>query len=402
LEIVPNYIGFSLRLQYIQGLLKAVHPLKINHMNKVITLLLAVLFVSCSQPRGNKITCYAWLGGPGNSTDVELKEQFMDLKKKGIDGLMYSAGQDQVVYSRVSKIAKSAGLKFYAWIPTLTQNHNPKMKPEWYAVNGIGESAFDKPAYADHYHFVCPNRQEIYNYLDSMYSSIADIPEVDGIHLDFIRFPDVILARGLWKKYGLTMDREYPQYDYCYCDKCIADFKAKTGIDIKAVQDPSQVEEWKQFRYDLITKLVNHLTEVVHAKHKEINAAVFPGPNSIAKKIVRQEWDKWNIDAFYPMNYNDFYLEGTPWIGNMCKEGVTSLNNKKPLYSGLFICPEPDKKATEPDPENSGLVPGEIGSAVRESMENGAAGVCLFTPGRMTEAGWIEFDKAIHQTYTKK
>lgn len=371
-------------------------------MNKFIALLFIVFMVSCSSQHETKIPCYAWLGGPGNATDADLKAQFDDLKKKGIDGLLYSAGQDAAVYRRISKIARDAGMKFYAWIPTLTQNKNPKMKPEWYAVNGIGESAFDKPAYASHYHFVCPNRKEIYNYLDSMYTSIADIPEVDGIHLDFIRFPDVILARGLWKKYGLTMDREYPQYDYCYCYKCVADFKAKTGIDIKAVKDPSQVEEWKQFRYDLITNLVNHLTEVIHARNKEINAAVFPGPNSIARKIVRQEWDKWNIDAFYPMNYNDFYLEGTKWIGDMCREGVTALHNQKPLYSGLFICPAPEKKASEPDPENHGLLPEELEAAIRESMENGAAGVCLFTPGRMTDKDWIVFDKAIHKSYTKK
>ena len=194
------------------------------------------------------------------------------------------------------------------------------------------------------------------------------------------------------------MDREFPQYDYCYCDKCVADFKAKTGIDIKAVSDPSQVEEWKQFRYDLVTNLVNRLSVMVHSKNKKINAAVFPGPNSIAKKIVRQEWDKWDIDAFYPMNYNDFYLEGTKWIGDMCREGVTTINNRKPIYSGLFICPDPEKKASEPDPENHGLLPGELEEAIKQSMENGAAGICLFTPGRMTAEDWVIFKKAIHQT----
>ena len=138
---------------------------------------------------------------------------------------------------------------------------------------------------------------------------------------------------------------------------------------------------------------------MVHSKNKQINAAVFPGPNSIAKKIVRQEWDKWNIDAFFPMNYNDFYLEGTKWIGEMCSEAVTTLNNSKPVYSGLFICPDPEKKAAEPDPENHGLVPGELEEAIRESIVNGAAGICLFTPQRMTEEDWVVFKKAIRTDY---
>lgn len=371
-------------------------------MKKILILALICMMVSCTDNKETKIPVYAWTTGPGKATDAELETAFNDLKNKGIDGLMYNGGQDPETYKRVGKLVKKAGLEFHAWIPAMVQSNNPDLKPEWYAVNGLGESAFEKPAYVDYYKFLCPNREEVYQFLETMYGRIADIPEVDGIHLDYIRFPDVILARGLWDKYGLVMDREYPQFDYCYCDKCVADFKAKTGIDIRTVDDPSQVEEWKQFRYDLITDIVNRLAVMVHSKNKQINAAVFPGPNSVAKKIVRQEWDKWDIDAFFPMNYNDFYLEGTDWIGEVSKESVTTLNNSKPVYSGLFICPDPEKKATEPDPENHGLVPGEIEAAIRESMENGAAGICLFTPERMTEEGWEAFERAIHTEYTNK
>jgi hypothetical protein len=80
--------------------------------------------------------------------------------------------------------------------------------------------------------FSAPIREEVYRFLEQLYGKVADLPEVDGIHLDYIRFPDVILAEGLWKKYGLVMDREYPQFDYCYCDKCVGDFQALSGIDI--------------------------------------------------------------------------------------------------------------------------------------------------------------------------
>ena len=349
-----------------------------------------------------KVPVYAWMGGPGRDTDKEIKANFMDLKSKGIIGLMYNGGHDPETYKRVGGIAKEVGLEFHSWIPALIQGENPKLDPALYALNGLGESAFEKPAYADYYKFLCPNREEVYQFLAGLYGSIADLPEVDGIHLDYIRFPDVILAEGLWAKYNLVMDREYPQFDYCYCDHCVNGFKEKTGMDIKSVEDPSQVEEWKQYRYDLITNIVNRLADMVHAKGKEINAAVFPGPNSVARKIVRQEWDKWNVDAFYPMNYNDFYLKGTKWIGEVSNEGVTAINNRKPLYSGLFICPRPESKADEPDPEGHGLVPEELEEAIRESMENGAAGVCLFTPGRMTDEHWKVLETAIRKDFSKK
>ncbi|WP_103865995.1 hypothetical protein [Aquimarina sp. I32.4] len=378
-------------------------------MKKVFTIILTtLLLIACKKEEKKppevtyKTPLYAWAQLPKDATDQELKTEFQELKNKGVDGLMYSAGHDPAIYKRVGKIVKEVGMEFYTWIPTMVQNNNPKLKPEWYAVNRNGESAFDKPAYVSHYQFLCPSRPEVYNFLENLYGSIADIKEVDGIHLDYIRFPDVILAEGLWEKYDLVMDKEYPQFDYCYCDKCVNDFKSQSGIDIKNVEDPSLVLEWKQFRYDLITKIVNKLADVVHSKDKVINAAVFPGPNSIAKNLVRQEWDKWNLDAVYPMNYNDFYLGDTKWIGELTKEEVTAVAHKKPIYSGLFICPKPNNKSNEDDPENHGLLPNELEAAISESMINGATGICLFTPNRMTDAHWDALQKAIYTDYTQK
>lgn len=380
-------------------------------MNKILTLFLVVLLtVSCKDKKNttdekpteiSKIPVYAWTAGPGEATDDELISKFKDLKSKGIDGIMYNGGQDPETYKRLGKIVKNEGMDFHTWIPTMIQQENPKLKPEWYAINGKGESAFEKPAYAAHYKFLCPSREEVYDFLAEMYGTIAALDEVDAIHLDYIRFPDVILARGLWEKYDLVMDKEFPEYDYCYCDRCVTDFKAASGIDVKEVKDATQVQEWKQFRYDLITTMVNKLTEVVHAKGKKINAAVFPGP-TIAKQLVRQEWNKWNLDAIYPMNYNDFYLEDANWVGKMVKEEVAAVNGEKPIYSGLFITPFPGKKADHPDPEDHGLSPEEMVDAIEQSMINGATGICLFTPERMTDEHWKVFKEAIYKDYRVK
>ncbi|GGZ28159.1 hypothetical protein GCM10007049_21350 [Echinicola pacifica] len=378
-------------------------------MKKALTLLMAVLLLaSCSgnkeQQTGTeekvaaKIPVHAWMGGFNDKSEEEIREKFTEFKEHGIDALMYNGGHHPEDYKKVGKIAKELGLGFHAWIPTMVQHKTDELKAEWYAVNRNGESALEKPAYVAHYTFLCPNKEGTYNFLKNMYTKVAQVEEVDAIHLDYIRFPDVILARGLWDKYGLTMDQEFPQFDYCYCDDCTGDFKEKTGIDIKTVEDATQVQEWKQYRYDLITSIVNRLADVVHAEGKEINAAVFPGPHSVAMKLVRQEWDKWNLDAVFPMNYNDFYLEDTKWIGEITKEEVASVNGERPIFSGLFICPNPEKKAEIADPEGHGLLPSELGAAIKESMDNGATGICLFTPGRMTDEHWVELKKAIYPT----
>jgi hypothetical protein len=155
------------------------------------------------------------------------------LNAKGVDALMYNGGHNTETYQRVGKIAREAGLEFHAWIPTMVQGYSEKLDSSWYAVNGKGESALTDPAYVPYYTFLCPNREKVYKFLENLYLNVARVDEIDGVHLDYIRFPDVILARGLWKKYDLVMDREYPEFDYCYCDSCVADFKEQTGIDIR-------------------------------------------------------------------------------------------------------------------------------------------------------------------------
>ncbi|MDR0835300.1 MAG: hypothetical protein LBN11_01805 [Tannerella sp.] len=345
------------------------------------------MFASCSQPSA-PVKLYGWTT-PGN-TEENTTEMFSQFKSHGLTGVCCKSYNVESA-SSAARIAHALGLEYHAWIGAMTDG---SLDSTLYAINRNGESAYNKPVYVSYYKFLCPQKKEVFQYLGKKYGDLADIPEVDFVHLDYIRFPDVILARGLWEKYGLVMNEEYAPADYCYCDQCVGAFKTATGIDIKSLEDPSTCKEWKQFRYDQITHLVNHIAGVVHAKGKKISAAVFPGPE-LAKKLVRQEWNKWDIDAVFPMNYNDFYLEGAGWLAEICKEETAAVGNKIPVYSGLFICRDWQHKADIKDPEGHGLLPSEIEEAVLGSLRSGAAGICLYTPGRMTEEHWQAFDKAV-------
>lgn len=342
------------------------------------------MFVSCSQsPTPVKI--YAWTGAnPENANEF-----FTQLKSHGVTGVCCRNNGDN---AEVARIAHAHGLEYHVWTGSMCDGS--RGDSTLYAINRNGQSAYSKPAFVEHYKFMCPQKEEVFQYLNERYAAIADIPDVDFIHLDFIRFPDVILARGLWDKYGLVMDEEYAPADYCYCDQCVAAFKTASGIDVKSLEDPSKSEEWKIFRYNQITTLVNRLAANIHAKGKKISAAVFPGP-TLAKKLVRQEWHKWDLDAVFPMNYNDFYLEGADWLEGICREETAAVNGRIPVYSGLFICPDWKHKAEHIDPEDHGLLPSEMEEAVHGSLRGGASGICLFTPGRMSEEHWQALDKAV-------
>ena len=367
--------------------------------NLLYSVLLLLAITSCSNTGGQKIPVYGWNWDWNHAqiSDSTLLENYKKWKSHGLDGILIGARFDYKAHEHAAKLAKAAGLEYHAWAVCMLQGGKDST---WYAINRDGQSAYKVQAYTPGYTVLCPNNPNVINYLKESYSKLADIPEVDYVHLDFIRYADVILSRGLWDKYGLVMNEEYPTADYCYCDKCVADFKAATGIDIKSVEDPSKCQEWKDFRYNVITNLVKEITAVVHAKGKKVSAAVFPGP-SYAKKLVRQDWSKWEIDAFFPMNYNDFYAEPAAWVPKVTAEEVEAAHGHD-LYSGLFICRDWQHRDQIKDPEGKGLIPSEIPEVVKGVMATGATGIALYSLGDMTDEHWEALESAVFPNGKKK
>ncbi len=302
---------------------------------------------------------WIWTGGDEQLKPAAQKKRFKKYRDAGISAVLFSSSTPDIL-----KCAKDEGLETHAWTWTLCRGDKEILQqhPEWYVVNRRGESAADKPAYVDYYHFLCPSREEVRQHVAKIFGSAADNAGYDGVHLDYIRYPDVVLPIALWKKYNIVQNEELPPYDYCYCEVCREAFKKQTGEDPLKMADPATSAAWRQYRYDSVTKLVNELVEVIHARRKQATAAVFPAP-AMAKKMVRQDWVHWNLDAVLPMTYNSFYNEKPEWIEKAVREGVEALPKNRPLYAGLYL---PDFKGDDFD------------RAVKAAMAGGAQGVSLF------------------------
>ena len=91
----------------------------------------------------------------------------------------------------------------------------------------------------------------------------------------------------------------------------------------------------------------------------------------MADHMVRQRWDKWNIDEVYPMIYHGFYSEEVDWIGYATKQGVSDVKSKNiAINTGLYI---PDFKSTD-----------ELKQAILLAKENGAKGVAFYDGPTLT------------------
>ncbi|HYG98048.1 MAG TPA: family 10 glycosylhydrolase [Terriglobales bacterium] len=337
-----------------------------------------------------KLKNWVWMATPRSEPSAdELKRAFAQMRAAGISAIvpevyngrkaLYPSKHLPVDYDLLGKLlplAKAEGLEVHAWMLAMPCMLKEIMTqhPDWYNVNAKGESAVDKPAYVDYYRFLDPGRPEVRQWVQGTVQELASVPELDGVHLDYIRHPDAILPKGLWKKYNIVQDRVYPQYDYGYTEYERNEFKKKYGEDPIKLKDPTSNKQWFQFQLDMVTGLVNdYLVPAAHGKGKKLTAAVFPGP-SMAREMVRQDWGKWNLDGFLPMLYNGFYEAGPEWVTEQTKEGVSTA--KGPVYSGLFVH---DVDAAM------------VNKLVEAALAGGAPGVTLFSSRGMDEAKWKAF-----------
>lgn len=333
-----------------KGLLAAASPLVAEN-----------IFAQSQQPvKKARKKHWIWINPNTKEDSVDINKKFMLYKECGIGGILFEADSEKHF-----REAKKIGLEAHRWNWTmnrgdknLLQNH-----PEWYAVSRDGRSCATHPPYVGYYRWLCPSKPEVLDFLMNEAEQILSKDYIDGLHLDYIRFCDVVLPLNLWKQYNVDQRTELAEYDFCYCETCRSKYKSQTGKDPLDLKYPDEVLSWRLFRYEAINHVVNQLATVAKKHNKWITAAVFPTPE-VARRNVRQDWTNWDLNAVFPMIYHGFYQEDVKWIGDAVKEGVHFLQGKFPIYAGLYL---PDFKNME-----------ELAEGIEYAMKNGAAGVSIF------------------------
>lgn len=296
------------------------------------------------------------------------------INQVGIDGVVLNCDTPEE-FEYVIPIAHAHGIKVFSSLCTLNpENEGAKLMkehPEWLSVNRLGQSLADTRAYVDHYRFLCPALPEVREYLCDMVRAQCEIEGLDGISIDFHRFVDVILPTTMWQKYNVVQDWELPEFDYGYHPEMIRLFKENYGYDPREQEDPSMDEKWVQFRCDQITGLANIFADIVHSYGKVMAASPFPTPK-IARRMVRQEWGKWNLDIVFPMVYYLYYTQDPSFCYDCMVENVRDKNPGSTLYCGIKY--------------REDIVP-----AMDEAIRGGAQGIAIFninlidTPEKVAE-----------------
>ncbi len=307
---------------------------------------------------------WVWMGG-NKKSNYEWESVIRKLDDAGIKGLLF--GGDTSMLNKIIPIADQYNIQVHAWFWTMNRND---AQPEWLSVNQLGKSLIDEKAYVGYYKFMCPAIPEVQDFIKQKMGELSSVEGLAGIHMDYIRYVDVVLPIGLQPKYGLNQDHIMPEFDYGYHPYLRKIYKEAYNIDPINIDDPGNNEPWIQFRLNELNKTVINLRDYVHENNLEITAAVFPTPQMSAD-MVRQDWKSWNLDCYFPMVYHNFYNEPISWIQNVMEEDRKIIGTKSKIFCGLYL----------PALQNKG----DLTKAMEAAIEGGADGISLFSYNNLND-----------------
>lgn len=161
--------------------------------------------------------------------------------------------------------------------------------------------------------FFDPANPELRQYLLKLYKEIVTEYQVDGLQLDYIRYPFQDPSAG--RTYG--------------CGKAArAQFQQLTGVDPISIT-PAQAQLWQQwtaFRTQQVDSFVAQVSQMLRQTRTNLilSVAVFPLPEAERIQKLQQHWEVWarrgDIDLIIPMTYAQdtvrFQTLAQPWIAS--------------------------------------------------------------------------------------
>lgn len=222
------------------------------------------------------------------------------------------------------------GIQIHAWVNVCRvwrsqvmpadPAHIVNAHQDWLNKTNTGQTYATEGVYLD------PGVPAAREYTAALIEDIAKRYDLDGIHLDYIR---------------------YPGREWGYSDAALASYYAETNTSKKPGMDD---DKWVQWKRDQVTVLAKMIHDRVHAAKPKIVVSAATIAWGVCKgdycdtlpySKVSQDWKKWLgediIDANVPMNYK---AESNPKNAKEFREwlsGFKKWNGGKSVYVGIDI-----------------------------------------------------------------
>jgi uncharacterized lipoprotein YddW (UPF0748 family) len=290
-----------------------------------------------------------------------------------------AAGPDFDPLERIVRLGHAAGLEVHAWInvflvwsrgePPQSALHVVNAHPDWISVKSDGQSLvemvpreFEDERLEGMY--LAPGNPEVQRHIRDVVHEIVTRYAVDGIHLDYIRYPepdvgyDTASRTQFMRQFGVDPARfESP-------DSTLMDLVGPEGVaDLR--------QKWDAWKREQITDLVRDIRGDLDLVRPgiQLTAAVI-ADQAAALDRYDQDWPSWLreglLDAVIPMTYSP----STPIVVRQLTE-ARSIPTQRLLYAGIAIYNEGARDAAD---------------KIRKARELGVDGIALFSYDRLEES----------------
>ena len=234
------------------------------------------------------------------------------------------------------ELAHQRGMTLHAWVWTFAagnQRHNRLLNqpanypgpvlarhPSWAAYDNSGNlipRGQDKP-------FLDPANPEVRSYLTRLMTEIVTQYGVDGLHLDYIRYP--FQDPGANRTYGYGEVARWRFQSISGVDPITLNPRA-SGLDRnQQIQQQVLWERWTEFRTQQVTSFVETISGTLRRQRPGLvmSAAVFANPEQERLQRIQQDWGTWAranyLDWIVLMSYagdtSRFERLVSPWLVN--------------------------------------------------------------------------------------
>ncbi len=235
------------------------------------------------------------------------------------------------------RLAHKKGIKVHAWINIFRIGKDKqapivkKLGKDIVTCDGSGKSMlrYSQSKLPDGGYWIDPGDLAVQKYQQQIVEEILNgYPDVDGIHLDFIRYPYNTLNPGSqWSQ----------KKDFGYGKRSVERFIVRYGYSpLKMnLKDRFKTQQWDQWRRNQVSQFVASTYKLCKNIRKSVQLTVAAQAwTDRAYMVAYQDWRYWLekgiVDAVVIMNYStDRQL-----VRNITQT-VVNLPYKKPVYIGL-------------------------------------------------------------------
>ncbi|MCF7803216.1 MAG: family 10 glycosylhydrolase [Candidatus Marinimicrobia bacterium] len=207
-----------------------------------------------------------------------------------------------------------AGLEVHAWMNMYVlwtaeteppdPNHLLLTQPEWTDADNNGVMYKDKDwnLFRNGLRggiYLAPTHPAVNPYLKSVVKEVVENYNVDGIHLDYIRYQNVVSGYN-------PAGRETFRNKYGVDPLLLSQITQLDTVNWDERSYQIYIDAWNAHRRDQVTQLVSSLKTLCEQHGTKLSAAVKPNVNDARSRFF-QDWEYWieegYLDLAIPMNY---------------------------------------------------------------------------------------------------